>query len=117
MVLLRSPLAWDESLAQFEGDDTLRMGLDALASALVDWKSLELRGAKPLDEVLAELGADDAVVETAARLIDLVGHAAYSGGLGASEAEEAERLRASLARDLDTLLHDLEDEENEDTHA
>ena len=110
-------ITWNEEAGQAEGDETVRMGLDAMASALVDWKDLELPNAAPLDEVLAELGEDDDVVETVGQLIDLVGRASYAGGLSREEVEQAEQLREELVETLDELLTRLDEEEHEDADA
>ncbi len=111
---LGRPMVWDPKEARIEGFEEVRVGLDVLASALVEWQALDLRGAKPLDEVLAELQADDGIVERAARLVDLVGRASYPGRIGAAESEEAERLRASLRGDLDAFVHRLGDAHEEE---
>ena len=117
MDLLGWSIGWNESDDHAEDDDTVRLGLDAMASALVDWKELNLRNAAPLDEVLAELGVDDALVETAARLIELIGRATSGGGPGEEDVKDAEDLREELVESLDALLTQLEKKESEDADA
>jgi hypothetical protein len=116
MRLLDSPIKYDEIYGQTEGDEYVRYGLDAMASALSEWKDLE---AVSLDEVLAELGQDDTLVETAARLAELVGRRATYEGLAYEDAKRAEGLRETLVEALDNLLNQLQEEEeaSEDSDA
>jgi len=119
MGLLESTIKHDEVNGDVAGDEDIRYGLDAMASALTEWKNLN---PGPLDEVLAELGCDDNLVETTARLIELVGRAPYEGGLDYNEVREAEGLRARLVEALNGLLSQLETnqldaEELEDSDA
>ena len=116
MGLLDSPIRYDEIYGQSEGDEDVRYGLDAMASALSEWKELE---AVSLDEVLAELGQDDTLVEAVARLAELVGRASYLGGLAYEDVKQAEQLRESLVEALDDLLNQLQEEEKarEDSDA
>lgn len=107
MTLLNWSIERDERYGQVENDDTVQMGLDVMASALVDWFALDL-GAARLDEVLAALGEDDDLVETTARLIDLLGRARYGGGLDDEQVDQAERLREEVVEALEELLHQLE---------
>ncbi|NUQ79248.1 MAG: hypothetical protein HUU21_37540 [Polyangiaceae bacterium] len=109
-----STIKYDDVYGNVEGDDDVRYGLDAMASALTKWRNLD---PGPLDEVLAELGCDDAVVETAARLIELVGRTQYLGGLDYDEVREAEDLRENLVETLDALLNRLDAEEREGSDA
>ena len=106
MELLGCSITWDERDGQAEDDDTVRMGLDAMASALIDWMGLELAAA-PLDEVMAELGEEDDLVETAAQLIRILGRSTYDG-LGEDGVERAEALREQLVDGLDDLLGRLQ---------
>lgn len=113
MDLLGWAITWNEEDDQAEDDETVRMGLDAMASALVEWRALDLANATPLDEVLAELGVDDDLVETTARLAELLGRASYAGGLNEDGVEQAEGLREQLVEALDGLLNQLDDKDLE----
>jgi hypothetical protein len=114
MSLLGSPIKHDEVYGEVEGAEDVRYGLDAMASALTEWKDLD---AGPLDEVLAELDCDDTLVETAARLIELLGRATYEETLGYDDVRKAEGLRERLVEALDDLLTQLKVEEHEDSDA
>lgn len=70
-----------------------------------------------MDEVLAEIGADDSFVENAARLADLIGRVGYEGGLNEDGVEEAESERETLVEGLDKLLTKFEDEGREENDA
>jgi hypothetical protein len=105
---------WDEETGASEGEEQVRLGLDALASALNEWRDLGLAGAAPLDEVLAVMGVPDDLVDEAGQLIDLIARSPYEEGLGRAEVEEAEDLRQSLAEGLDALLSELEAADDED---
>lgn len=102
------PIGLDD-LGRSVGSEDVEHGLDAMASALSDLRGLEL-GAASLDEVLAEMGVDDARVEDAAELIELLGRSSYAGGLAREEALRAERLRAQLFDALEQLLGSMEQE-------
>jgi hypothetical protein len=104
MLWLRTNITWDSSAGQADGEESVRMALDILASELIDRKGLNL-GAAPLDKVLAEIGAADDLVETAAQLIEIVGRATYDGGLDEDDVETAEALRETLWENLEDLLN------------
>jgi hypothetical protein len=84
-----------------------------MASALSDLLQLELAAA-PLDEVLAEMGVGDEMVETTAGLIELLGRSNYAGGLREEDVGEAERLRKQLSEELDELLGEIQKEQEDD---
>lgn len=113
MGMLDCSIEWDDNNGDTDGDELVRLGLDAVASALIDRKGLNLPGAAPLDEVLAELGARDEIVDATARLIALVGQATYSG-LGSIAARQAESLREEVYEALDEMLNEMERAEGED---
>ena len=111
-----SATPWDEDSGASEGEVIVRLGLDAVASALKDWKGLDLPGAAPLDAVLAVLGAPDDLVEAAGRLIDLTTRSTYEA-LGRNGAKEAESLREELVQGLDIFLTGLEEGAGDDDHG
>lgn len=109
--LVDSPIRENERFGGYEVDDALLYGFDAMASALVALKNLDLAGA-PLDEVLAAFGASDALVDTAARLIEMVSDVEYQGGaLSSKDGPAAEQLREQLYEELNALLSEIEERE------
>ncbi len=109
--LVDSPIRENERFGGYEVDDALLYGFDAMASALVALKNLDLAGA-PLDEVLAAFGASDALVDTAARLIEMVSDVEYQGGaLSSKDGPAAEQLREQLYEELSALLSEIEERE------
>lgn len=116
MGLLWWSIKWDKIYGQAEDDDTIRHGLDAMASALVDWRGEDVEDALSLDEILAALKVDDDTVEATAQLIDLLGRAGYDGSLSYDDVREAEGLRERLVEALDALLNRLEKEDAEATN-
>lgn len=115
--LIDCSIEWDEVQGETEGDDTVSLGLDAMASALVEWRGLPLSDAAPLDEVLVEVGAEDELIDAAARLIGLVARAGYTSGLGAAVAKRAEGLRQHVHLALEALIEGMEEQEARDGNA
>ena len=107
LVLIGEPIEYDEVYGEATGVEEVEAGLDAMASALSDFRKLG-SSAYPLDEVLARLGAKPGMIETAASLIEYVGRASYAGGLGPKQVKRAERLREKLEVFLDDLLTSLQ---------
>ncbi len=107
------PIQRDEIRGELTGAEDVEAGLDAMATALSDLKELDL-GAAPLDEVLAEIGAEDDLIETTAQLINLVGRANYAGGLSREDIATAESCREELLAALDDLLNELKAEQKND---
>lgn len=108
--LLSEPIHHGDLRGDAGSAEDLEGGLDAMASALNDLRKKPALASPPLDIVLAEMEADDALVNTAADLIELLGQSTYAGGLGSGEAEAAETLRSRLYKGLDELLNRLQDE-------
>jgi len=113
MGLLNWELTWDEVHGEAQDVETVQTGLEALASALSDFFQTAADQAAPLDQVLAQLGeeqalGDDSMVENAARLIDILGRARYGQGVSESDVAEAEPLREELALRIDGLLNSLD---------
>lgn len=98
-------IEYDERHGTSSSEDTVLMGLDHMASALIDLGELDIDGVS-LDAVLAEIGEEDEVVERAADLIEVLGRMSYEG-ISEEDAEEAEELRSLLHDDLDTLIAKL----------
>lgn len=110
LYLLGESIGWDDMQGESTGVEYVGTGLDAMATALKDLRKLDL-GKAPLDEVLAHLGVEDSLVETAAELIELVGKVGYAGGLSEEDVDAAERCREELCDALDNLLTELEEEQ------
>ncbi len=104
-------IGWNHIFGSADGDEIVRLGLDAMASALIDWRDLGLTVA-PLDAVLAELGADDELVEITAQLIRVLGQAAYFGGLTEARVRKAEGLREDIMYTLKELVNRLEEQDD-----
>ena len=104
-------IGWDDRHSSADGDELVLMGLDVMASALIDWRDLDLAAA-PLDAVLAELGADDELVETTAQLIKVLRQANYFGGLREEGVRKAEGLREEIMYTLEELVNRLEEEDD-----
>lgn len=99
----------DEMYGTILGAEEVEEGLDAMAEALAKLKDPESAGGS-LDEVLAEMGEDDAIVGAAAELIELVGQVGYMGWLPSKSTVRAEMVREKLYGALDELLRRLEKE-------
>ena len=97
-------ISWDKSLGEAENVDEVKLGLDMLSSALAKRVGRRWGDAPPLDEVLAELGYEDELVESAAELIDALGRVAYDSGLSEDDVKEAEISRARLVEHLENVL-------------
>lgn len=111
--LIDETIEYDDIVGKVDGAEEVRVGLDAMASALETWLELDMDGA-PLDQVLAELNEDGHVIEAAARLNALVARASYAGGLGKEGAREAEELRGTLYDELGDLIEKLREQEEGD---
>ncbi len=98
-------IEYDKMVGASSGEDIVLVGLDHMASALIDLAEADIDGVS-LDAVLAELGQRDEVVERAAGLIQVLGRMSYDQ-LSEEDAREAEELRVLLYDDLDTLIETL----------
>ncbi len=107
-------IEWNQRSGCADGDELVRLSMDAMASALIEWRDLDLAAA-PLDAVLAELGADDELVETTGQLIRLLGRATYYGGLTEVGVRQAEELREEIMSPLEELVTRFEEEEPDDS--
>lgn len=99
----------DEENDQTEGHELVLDGLEALADALSDHLELDV-GSSSLDEVLAEMEADEHLVEVTAALIRELGQVSY-GVLPVQNGREAERLRDEVYAEMDELISRLEREQ------
>jgi hypothetical protein len=96
---------YDDRDGTSSGEKEVLRGLDAVASALTELAGLDLE-AEPLDRVLAEMGAGEAMVETAAELVERLGRSSYTG-LSKEDAEAAEDLRGELYDGLSNLVRGM----------
>lgn len=107
--LLDTSIRYDSIIGRVVGNEEVTVALDALASALASWQGLGNHCAS-LDEVLAEMGEDDALIELAAQLSETMVRAGY-GGLEWEETGGAERAREQLATKLEALIQRLDQSE------
>lgn len=89
--------------------EELTSGLDAVASTMVEWQGLKLSRAAALDEVLAQMGAADDLVDSTGRLLSELDGIEYHD-VASRRAALAETLRQKVSRGLHELLKTLEDD-------
>lgn len=106
MEILDEPIDMDDAEAAME---ELTLGLDAVASTIIEWQRLPLSEAAPLDEVLAQVGATDDLVDAAGRLLAEVDGIEYHD-IAARRAAAAEALRQKLSRGLHDLIESMKDD-------
>lgn len=105
------------------GADEFLSGCDSLASALEELEGVDDdQDASPLDEVLAELGVDNKLVDDVADLLKLAGRMSYGGPIYTDADKTISQLEDVVVGLRDVLVSlaensDTSDSDDEDTDS